>query len=94
MTGVTLMNVKTVNILGMELEEIKHKSCTAHFGVDKDFATLYDIKSKEQGKGHASELLKNAKEYYEKQGLRFGGSVALNSRIKAIYKKLNIKECE
>ncbi len=86
------MNKKIVNILGMETEEWANKSCIAHFGVGDDWATLYDIQSKEEGKGHATELLREAKSYYEKQGKRFGGDVALNERMRKIYQRLNIKE--
>jgi hypothetical protein len=86
--------MKKVNILGMELDEWKFESCTAHFGTGEDWATLYDIRSEKEGKGHATELLKRAKSYYEKQGKKFGGDVALNNRMKSIYKKLNIKEYE
>ena len=81
-------------ILGMELDEWVNDSCIAHFGVGEDWATLYDIKSKEEGKGHATELLVEAKRYYEEQGKRFGGSVALSSCMKSIYQRLSIKEYE
>lgn len=86
------MNREIVNIMGMELEEWTNKSCIAHFGVGNDWATLYDIESKEEGKGHATELLKEAKRYYESQGKVFGGSVALNNRMRKIYQELGIKE--
>ena len=79
-------------MLGMEVEEWRHKSCIAHFGIGKNFATLYDIKSKQEGQGHATELLKAAKNYYEAQNFEFGGSVALNDRMRKLYKKLGIKE--
>ena len=86
------MNPKKVNILGMELDEIKFASCTAHFGIGPNFATLYDIESKEEGMGHATGLLKEAKSYYKGQGKKFGGAVALNNRMRSLYNKLNIKE--
>lgn len=86
------MKREMVNILGMPLEEWTHNSCIAHFGVGDDWATLYDIESKEQGKGHATELLIEAKKYYEEKGLEFGGSVALNERMRDIYKRLGIEE--
>lgn len=86
------MNREIKNIMGMELEEWTNNSCVAHFGIGDDWATLYDIKSKEQGKGHATELLIMAKKYYEKQGKKFGGSVALNDRMRKIYQKLKIEE--
>lgn len=86
------MEHKKVNILGMELDVWKHKSCSAEFGTGKDWATLYLIESTEPGKGHAIELLTEAKRYYEEQGLKFGGNVALNSRMKKLYQRLNIKE--
>jgi len=86
------MEHKMVNIMGMELEEWIHKSCIADFGVGNDWATLYNIESKEKNKGHATELLIEAKKYYENEGKIFGGNVALNDVMKNIYKKLNITE--
>lgn len=81
-----------VNILGMELEQWTNKSCVANFAIGDDWATLYDIESKEEGKGHATELLIEAKKHYEGQGKRFGGDVALNDRMRKIYQELGIKE--
>lgn len=78
--------------MGMELEQWQFASCTAKFGIGKDWATLYDIKSAEEGKGHATELLIEAKKHYESKGKIFGGSVALSASMEHIYKKLNIKE--
>ena len=86
------MSIKQVNILGMPLDEWKHKSCVAHFGVGDDWATLYDIQSVDKGKGYATELLTEAKKYYEEQGKKFGGTVALNEGRKRIYQKLEIVE--
>ena len=84
--------ITKVDVMGMELEKWELYSCVANFGVDVGYATLYDIESKEQGKGHATELLIEAKRYYEGQGKEFGGTVALTKRMKDIYKRLNIKE--
>ena len=88
------MEYKKENILGMELDVWRHESCYAEFGVNEPagWATLYSIESAERNKGHAQELLKEAKQYYKGHGLRFGGSVALNRTMRHIYKKLNIKE--
>lgn len=86
------MNPKEVNILGMDLHEWHYASCTAHFGVGPDWATLYDIESKIQGRGHATTLLREAKKYYEAQKKEVGGTVALNAKMSRIYKKLGIKE--
>ena len=83
---------KKVNIMGMELDEWTNKSCVAHFGLGTDWATLYDIESKEPGKGHATELLTKAKKFYENRGKCFGGDVALNDRMRKIYQRLNITE--
>ncbi len=79
-------------VMGMKMVVWENKSCKAHFGVGDDWATLYNIQSKEEGKGHATELLKAAKKFYEEQGKRFGGSVALNDRMKKIYQELGITE--
>ena len=81
-----------VNILGMELDEWTHKSCIAHFGVGYNWATLCDIESKEKEKGHATELLIEAIKYYEALNKNFGGSVALNHKMRNLYQKLNINE--
>jgi hypothetical protein len=86
------MTRENINILGMPLEQWKHKSCTANFGIGSDWATLYDIKSEDQGKGHATELLIEAKKYYGSLGKKLGGTVAMNDRMKYIYKKLDILE--
>lgn len=86
------MNRKIVNILGMELEQWENKSSVANFGIGDDWATLYDIHSLEQGKGHATELLIEAKKHYEELGKKFGGSVALNERMRKIYERLGIEE--
>ena len=86
------MKKEMVNVLGMELERWTNKSCVADFGVGDNWATLYSIKSNEEGKGHATELLVEAKKYYEGQGKKFGGDVALNNRMKKIYQELGIKE--
>lgn len=91
------MKHETQVILGMELEVWEHESCRAAFGVgefgsDGPWATLYDIQSREEGKGHATALLTEAKAYYEGKGYLFGGSVALNERMRSIYKRLNITE--
>lgn len=74
------------------LEIWNHKSCTAEFGFSDTWATLFFIQSLEEGKGHATELLTEAKKYYEGQGKKFGGSIALNERMRAIYKRLDIEE--
>lgn len=84
--------VQTVNVMGMPLIRWSFKGCKADFGVGDDFATLYNIVSKDKGKGHASFVLQIAKSYYEKNGKRFGGTVALNDTMSHIYKKLNIHE--
>lgn len=86
------MTREIVTDLGMELEQWTHESCVALFGVGDDWATLYTIGSAEPGKGHATALLTAAKAHYEGLGLTFGGTVALNPRMRAIYERLGIKE--
>lgn len=83
---------RPATVLGMDLDEWTHGSCEAHFGVGKDWATLYDIQSQKPGQGDATELLRQAKVYYEGLGKRVGGSVALNERMRAIYQRLGIPE--
>lgn len=86
------MKIKNVNVLGMPLVQWIYKSCRAEFGVGEDWATLYSIQSAEQSKGHATKLLMAAKEYYESIGKVFGGDVALNERMRSIYRRLKITE--
>lgn len=81
-----------INELGMELDGWSHKSCSARCGVGKDWATVYHIGSREESKGHATELLLIMKKYYEGKGLKFGGSVALNDRMHRIYQRCGVKE--
>ena len=68
------------------------QSCEAQVGVGKDWATIYTIRSMEPGKGHATTLMLAMKKYYEGQGLKFGGSVALNDRMCRLYRKCGVKE--
>ena len=86
------MKKRKINSMGMELDEWQHKSCIAHFGVGEDWATLYDIHSKKEGQGHATRLLVVTRDYYEKQGKVFGGSMALNKHMRRLYEKLGITE--
>ena len=86
------MNIKKVTIFGMNLDEVLHKSCIAHFGIGDDWATLYDIESADQGKGHATELVKMAKEYYTSNGKKFGSTPALSVAMKKILIKLDVPE--
>ncbi len=87
-----LITRDTITIMGMEQQQWKHKSCTAHFGVGDDWATLNFIESEVPGRGDASVLLSGAKAYYEGLGKRFASSVALNTRMIDILVRLQIKE--
>lgn len=78
--------------MGMEFDRWTHKSCQADVAVGDNWATLYSIESKEKRKGHAEELLREIKKYYEGLGKDFGGDVALNKGMRKLYQKLNIKE--
>ena len=51
---------ENIEIMGMKLDQWTNKSCVANFGIGDDWATLYDIQSNEESKGHATELLKKA----------------------------------
>lgn len=79
-------------IMGMLLDEWTYKSCTAHVGTGDGWATIYDIESEEEGKGHATKLLAIMKAHYEKEERVFGSSVALNPAMEHLLKKLNIYE--
>jgi hypothetical protein len=83
---------RKVEMLGMPLDEWVYESCSAHCAVGECWATLYDIQSQQEGKGHATKLLLAMKSYYEGKGLMFGGSIALNERMKHIYQKCGVKE--
>ena len=88
-----MCKIEQVEQMGMTLERWTYLSCVADFGVGDDWATLYSINSKERGKGHATYLLKQAKEHYEEyEDKRFGGTVALSEPMAHLYKKLKIKE--
>lgn len=87
-----MTNPQKVSGLGGELDEWQYKSCRAEVATGKDWATIYLIESQQEGKGHATKLLLDMKAYYEKQGLRFGGSVALNDRMARLYRKCGIRE--
>ena len=86
------MKIRPVKILGMLLQEWKHKSCVAHIAEGMGWATIYDVKSKIQGKGHATELLLAIQKHYKLLGIELGGSVALNHKMERLYRKLKIKE--
>lgn len=86
------LQFETITALGVELEQCRYRSCTAEFAVGEDWATLASIESKEPGQGHATTLLRAARRHYENQGKRFAGSVALNERMRAIYRRLGIRE--
>ena len=88
----TTMEMKQVVSMGMLVDNWTHKSCDAMIGVGEDWATIYMISSDEQGQGHATELLIEMKKHYEAQGKVFGSSVALNSKMRYLLKKLNIVE--
>lgn len=54
------MKIEKVNEMGMDLERWTNESCTAEFGVGEDWATLFSIGSRIEGKGHATQLLTEA----------------------------------
>lgn len=85
-------HIEKVNILGIPLDEWRYESCVAHCATGEGWATLYDIESSNEGKGHATKLLCQMKAYYEAAGLTFGGSVALNDRMRWLYQKCGIKK--
>lgn len=78
--------------MGMVLDSCSYESCTAEVGVGEDFATIYYIESKEQNKGHATELINRMRIHYETQGKEFATSAALSPQMKHLVQKLNLKE--
>lgn len=69
-----------------------HKSCEAEIIDGWKWATVYAIFSKEKNQWHATQLLKDAKAYYEWLWKEFGWTVALNPIMKHLYEKLSINE--
>jgi len=91
----TVIGPIEVIVLGMPLERWEYQSCTADFGIGEDsepWATLYNIQSSEEGKGHAAALLRAAKEHYVTEGRKVGGSVAIHPAMKHLYRKLGYIE--
>ena len=86
------MKPHKIMVMGMPLDGWEYKSCKAEVGVGDNWATIYRIRSQEESKGHATKLILTMKEYYERQGLEFGGSVALNDRMHRLYQKCRVKE--
>ncbi len=86
------MKLNQIESMGMVLDQWTHKSCISEIGIGNNWATIYMIKSKEKGKGHASELIIKMKDHYESKGKTFGSSVALNPIMKHLLNKLNITE--
>ena len=86
------MTRETVNELWMELQRWTHESCVADFSVGDGWATLYRIESTKPGRGHATKLLTAAKRYYEEQGKKVGGTVALNEKMMSLYQRVGIRE--
>lgn len=86
------MKREEIEIMGIPVVRWIYNGVVADFAVDEKWATLYTIKSSNPGNGYAQGLLRKAKEYYEQQGKKVGGSVALNPTMKHIYKKLGIEE--
>lgn len=84
--------IRRKNVMGMMLEEWLYNGVTANFGVGDKWATLYDINSEIEGKGYATLVLSEAKKYFESIGFKFSGSIALNDRMRDIYKRLDIEE--
>ena len=86
------MRVEEIEMMGMVVDKWDHKSCVATVGKGENWATIYSINSEEEGKGHATELLRFMKGHYTTQGRKFGSSVALNDRMKHLLVKLEIFE--
>lgn len=80
------------NVLGMMLDVAKYESCYAQIGTGDNWATVYFINSKDQGKGHATILLKCLQKHYESKGKKFGSSISLSAPMKHLLQKLNIPE--
>ena len=82
--------IESVNVLGMDLLRVRYRGVLAHFGEGKDWITLYDVRSANEGRGEVQEMLKQMEELYRHK--RFGGTVALCPAMHHIYRKLGITE--
>ena len=81
-----------VEVLGMILDEWRYKSCIAHCATGDGWSTLYDIETEERNQGQATILLQTMKLHYQRLGLKFGGSVALNDNMRRLYRKCGVEE--
>ena len=88
------MKIEKIEIMGLKLDKCFYKSAFAQVAVGNNWATIYIAASEEEGQGHMTELLRQAKKHYEGLGKTFYGSVALNNTMQHIYNKLGIKEYE
>lgn len=76
----------------MALDRWSLGDCEAQFGIGDDWATLYVILSQNPGHGEATRLLLKAKNHYEGQGKKVGGTIALNPAMRHIYEQLGYEE--
>lgn len=76
----------------MELDLWTYKSCSAEVSPFDTTASLYSISSKEENKWHASQLLRDAIDYYRQQGKELQGTIALSEAMSHLYKKFWIVE--
>ena len=84
------LNVQPVNLLGMDLLEVRYKGVEAHFGEGEDWITLYLVSSANEGRGEVQEMLRQMMQRCG--GKKFGGSIALCPAMRHIYQKLEIME--
>ena len=84
------LSIEPVNVLGMDLLEVRYGGVIAQFGEGPDWITLYLVESQHEGRGEVQEMLKRMMVRYQHK--RFGGSAALCQAMRHIYEKLGIVE--
>lgn len=83
---------KYSKLLNTTIDVCSYESAYADVVCGPDWATIYIIHSRVEGKCHATELCKRIKAHYEALGKTVGCSIALNDRMRYILRKTGIKE--
>lgn len=81
---------------GSDVQLYKWKYCRAmvYENLPEKWATvsLIETHPEHRNQGQATEMMLFLKKMYEKNGFKFGGTVALNPAMKRVYEKTGIKE--
>jgi len=83
-------------LTGSDVLMYKWKYCRAmvYENPDEKWATvsLIETHPDHRNKGQATEMMNFLKRMYEKNGFKFGGTVALNPAMKRVYEKTGVEE--